>query len=773
MAETRGRAVLVAALISVAAGSVGARPAAAQQDCVAKQSVGSSQFNSRVCDMPDYDQRRLGGTIQGDGRTFTFPTLKGDGGCHCVPTSVADLLGYYAQKGVNIPPGKYPWRNRPAFDENASNATPATYLTIQDYPTAEVFKYNDATNLIRKLGTSVKVGDGKCGTSYGKVVKSFNKLAAQGKFPNALLGFGITDTGEKSGRSMAAIMSNGGLVAAVYGKYEDYERSGSEVNVGDRVGGHSVAVPGVSGTLSSFDLFYNDPNNAKTSDRYRQAIFRTASTKLKRLRDVGIFSDDWYYRFGDDSGGETQNLIDGYMAVYPMILVAGSGSNVKVVLGSNLNRQNGAAISSARTRPVTASFKTSGKVIDAVPLPMTGEVAYLEAGSDQVKAIVPGTGGRRIIGPAPKGAHDLEASPTGKFVFALGERAITTYGRDGGILEHRKLPTPGSALAYDWSSEQPHEQRLGVVSETARRLLLLDPLSLKTKGSQKLPKSLLKGSGRLAAAFDPTGRLQVRAGDGSVRTRGGKARVLPKTSAGFVTLDNGTLITARKGKLDAGKLPLDGLSIGGARPLAVSHSGADYSRAQRDEFIDATPYPEPDESDSDAHAHAHAHRGSHRDPDHGPDAGAAAEPRRGERRRHGGGHPQRGRGGGGAVPRHPHARVRGSARVPHPRTGCRRPDQHQLHLPARRDPHADGGCGECRGRVGRVRQRSAVHVELHGPEALETTVCAARSRNASAPGESRSSRPTPSTAWRATPGALRRSSGSTRSRAARVTSRRR
>jgi hypothetical protein len=72
-------------------------------------------------------------------------------------------------------------------------------------------------------------------------VDSFNDLAGEGKFNRALLGFGITDTGKRAGRDTAAVMHNGGLVSAAFGRYEDYERDGTEVNVGARAGGHALA----------------------------------------------------------------------------------------------------------------------------------------------------------------------------------------------------------------------------------------------------------------------------------------------------------------------------------------------------------------------------------------------------------------------------------------------------------------------------------------------------------------------------------------------------
>jgi hypothetical protein len=573
--------------------AAGSTPASGQAGCEAEQIAGGLVFDSRVCDMPDFDQRRLGGGIQGDGRSFTLTGLLDNGNCHCVPTSLTDLLGYYAHKGVDIPPGAYPWGLRPPFDANASNDDPATYLSIQEYLTEEVLAYDGATKLIKKLGASVQVDDDTCGTSFGKVVDTFYDLAEGGEFgKNVFVSFGATETGSNAGGAIASIMHNGGVVSAAYGRYEDYiEVDGSTVLVGDRAGGHAVAVSGVQGNFTGFDMSYSNP--ATTGDRFRQAPFAADSTNLKRVHSP---FHGYLYRFGPDASGTNQKLVDKYMAFYPGYIVTGQGSSLKVVYGFDFNRQDGNPIPPSfvnvapppkKPKPKIKIHKTDGKAIAAAPMPMTGEIAYMEQGSDKVKAVVPGTDEVRMLGPAPAGKLDLEASPTGKFVFALGKRSVVTLSREGGVLERARVKRP-AGLAYDWSARRPWKQRLGVVSETDGRLTMLDPQSLKAVDRVRLPDSLLTGKGPLQAAFGPNGRLQVRLGDGALRTHGGPERNLPGTAPGFAVADSGRVIAARNDKVDANGFPLDGVKIGAAQILAVSHTGADYSRAEADEFIDET-----------------------------------------------------------------------------------------------------------------------------------------------------------------------------------------
>jgi len=532
--------------------------------------------------MPDYDQRRNKATVSGDGRTRLIKGLKGNGGCHCVPTSLADLIGYYAHKGVNVRPGAYPWWTRTVFDGNPDedNDNPSQYLGLQPYPDDEIAAYRRVTNLIRDLGGSVKTGEDGCGTSYGAVVDSFEEVVEGGGFNNALLNFGMTDTGEFAGRAIASVMYNGGLVGVAFGRYKDYERDGSEVNVGERATGHALAVSAIAGNLSTFGLTYNDPNSK--GDRWRQANFRPVIRDIRRLRDVNaIGSDDWFYRLGPDSGGEKQALIDQYIAVYPVILVAGQGNQLKVVFGFNLNRLDGEVVHTAAT-PTITKIQLPGKLVKAVVLPLTGEIAYLTENSRKIMAMVPGTGDRRVLGHAPAGAIDLEASPTGKYVFALGERTVATFERDEGMVANAPVRGRPSALAYDWSQDEPWKQGLAVISEKGRRLTVLDPLSLKERRSERLPGRVFAGEGRLTATFDQNGRLQVRKGDDVLIT------------------DAGARITTRDGKLVAGRLPLDGLRLGHVRLLAISHSGADFTRAERNRFIDEAdpktgpPFDEPD-----------------------------------------------------------------------------------------------------------------------------------------------------------------------------------
>jgi hypothetical protein len=180
-------------------------------------------------------------------------------------------------------------------------------------------------------------------------------------------------------------------------------------------------------------------------------------------------------------------------------------------------------------------------------------------------------------------------------VYALGERSVVALDRDGGVLDRHRLSDPAAAIAYDWSHRLPFKQRLGVISKSDRRLTLLRPRTLEPTKRVRLSRRMLEGAGGLTAAFGPGGRLQVRAGDGPVRIQGGERRTLRRSDAGFATLDNGTVLTTKNGKVRSigGASPFNGLDLAGARVLAVSHSGADFERREARRIIDQNSYLDP------------------------------------------------------------------------------------------------------------------------------------------------------------------------------------
>ena len=72
--------------------------AAASADVTVANYVSDNAFNYQISHMPDLDQKRQG--------------LDNDGGCHCVPAAVMNLLAYAANHGFgDIPPSPHSWQS--------------------------------------------------------------------------------------------------------------------------------------------------------------------------------------------------------------------------------------------------------------------------------------------------------------------------------------------------------------------------------------------------------------------------------------------------------------------------------------------------------------------------------------------------------------------------------------------------------------------------------------------------------------------------------------
>ena len=106
------------------------------EDACSPSFISGSSYLSRICGVPDYDQRRVAATLQGDGRSITVgPSLLGDGSCHCVPTSFTDLLGYYIQNGVKgaFPP-KFDWEGAVQATSHVRASLPRATSTVSRSP---------------------------------------------------------------------------------------------------------------------------------------------------------------------------------------------------------------------------------------------------------------------------------------------------------------------------------------------------------------------------------------------------------------------------------------------------------------------------------------------------------------------------------------------------------------------------------------------------------------------------------------------------------------
>lgn len=607
--RTFGRGAFVAAMCGAAvaaAGSVGV-PTASAEVCTPKFTSSGSSFTSRICGMPDYDQRRTAATLQGDGRTLKVSGLVGNGSCHCVPAAFTNLLGYYVGKGVaGSYPSKFNWDGRPGYIARPS--VPAgTYLNGQPFSNAEVQAYNAATFAIGALGIDVKTGSAGCGTSWGTVLKYFNLLGPL--FPQVYLATYTLTLGKNAPKDVANILAAGGTAAIAYGRYDGYSEANGQATWGTRTGGHALTVRGVQGFGVQAKLELSDPaSNADPvengdNDRFRQSTFATSTSNLTRV--FNPVKSVYRWRMDQINPSGTTRVWDGALIAIPVMAVMAQGSSVKLAPGLAFNKQAAAV---AGSEPIPSELKprtfgTGGRVLDAAFLPGTGEIAYLNAGSNLVHALGVGSGEKRVIGRGPLNATQLETDPTGTQIFVGGSRELLQMDPQGTSVARTKLTSPVQALAFD----PGHGLQTGrIVSVTADRNVRRSvPGTLVASSSSRLATSLVQGSGPLAATVDTSGRLVLRRGSSRrVAIAGGvsRRRTLSRLggAGGLAIGDRGTLFSVVAGKLveltAAGApvrdSPFAG-QLGAGRVVQVMRSGSDVPAERANEIIDQ-PVVDPD-----------------------------------------------------------------------------------------------------------------------------------------------------------------------------------
>jgi len=627
-------------------GAFGSSPAAAQV-CSPQFAASSTSFVSTLCGMPDYDQRRTNGVLQGDGRTFNENTLAigpvtfslalpGGGGCHCVPTSFTNLLGYYTGKGVqgNFPRG-FNWDTRAGYVPRAGfdqTSEASTYLNGQALTPAEVAAYNSATVAIKTLGQAVKTGDAGCGTSWGTVLDYFKSLRPL--YPKVYMAITTATPGINAPKQVANILAAGGTVSIAYGRYINYteQNANNAYNTaqwGDRKGGHAVTVREISGgqTLLGIQLTKNaqfklsdpasndDPAEAGDTDRFRQSKTTDRVVPLTRVKN----GSTWRWRFGDVNVAESKAAIwDSMLIAYPVSAVMTNGGSVSWFPGFAFNRQGAATqptpTIAAELKPKTFSLGTkTSPVLDAAFLPATGEIAYVRKGDGSVRAVAIGTGERRVIGKAPEGVAQLEPDPTGGRLFVGGKSQLLQFdlaqppGDPGGEnppepVKTMALSSPVRALSFAPAKGLGEGQLILIGND--RNLRRFQPGALsQVGGALRLSKTLFEGSGPLSATVDSSGRLLLRRGSstriGRVDTadrRVGRGTLSPLQGAGGLAVgERGTVFSVIDGKLTelspGGKAvsnsPLTGRRVGRSmRLLQITRSASDVPASMADQIID-------------------------------------------------------------------------------------------------------------------------------------------------------------------------------------------
>jgi hypothetical protein len=532
--------------------------------CTPVRHLTSSAYHVRLCGFPDYDQRRISATSVGAAK-FDFVGLPGDGSCHCVPTAFTNVLGYYAVKGAAVKPAPFAWDARSLsgqFEPGLNGVTPASYNTT-GYSGAEHAAYESVSAIDSLLGTAagVEFSGGACGTNFGSLANAANLLmpllSQQTQFSYTLSG-----VDEGTPRDMATAMALGATVLVAYGRYDDVKilpPDGGLYVTGARSGGHVMTLRGVKNTSGGAVISLRDPaddENSQTAvqDRIRQSAFMTTFANLKRVTGsfAGKFATLW--QLDDVAANATGRFLDGWMAIWPDYVATVDGQNISIT-GFNYNFLSPTRTPAAPVKRSTTRRYALRGTIDATIIPRTGELAFKRRGRASIQAINLATGGRRTLGKAPAATRDLEVDARRGDVLALGARQLVRIDPTTRKRVARTLPAVFDALAYD-----PANDRVALVSAAKSSLRVLDAAQLDDPTVLTLPASATRGAGRLAIAFDRSGRLLLqRQGVRAIRrvvitadkTSPGPMTVLRAGTlgTGLVTTDHDTTLANVGGRL--------------------------------------------------------------------------------------------------------------------------------------------------------------------------------------------------------------------------------
>ncbi|MCU0689322.1 MAG: hypothetical protein MUE97_06250, partial [Phycisphaerales bacterium] len=238
--------------------------------------------------MPDFDQRRSG--------------LTGNGGVHCVPTSMSNILGYFAIHGI---PQAFPGVNTLWGQEDYSQIT-INILTLGVF-----------------MDTSLP--DGTNGNDGFDGMKTWIDTRAPGK-----IGL-IRISGGGVNPAFISIYRNilGGYIAPCYGRYRDDDNN----NVWDRDGGHCVTLHRLRFACSNVpEMSVRDPATDEgnvTNRLTQQSPFTVRTFNISKW--TGNLSGTTRTRWRiEPAASDVYALFDSMYVLVPLVQLTASGQNVVI-----------------------------------------------------------------------------------------------------------------------------------------------------------------------------------------------------------------------------------------------------------------------------------------------------------------------------------------------------------------------------------------------------------------------------------------------------------
>jgi hypothetical protein len=468
----------------------------------APTSDSDTTWSVRLCNVPDFDQRRVPANNLGQPTPITVDGLPGNGSCHCVLTSIADL---YARAQVPLDGADtyatFDWNGRGAMPGPASGSNYDT----STYSAAEVQAYNDTTDVLNEFGTIADVSYGQdamhtgCGTSWGALYGNLPKVAQE--FGDEADDYAFAEFGidGDSPADMARALSHGTGVAFAYGYYDlDAANSTPTVDAATkRSGGHANAIVGVSRAGNTYTFETADPaSSAEASeDKNRQSQFaRTIWTATKRQLKTGGGAAATRFKLAD-----TNRYVDSWISFTAPSLLARLGPD-KLLMRPYVPKRD---LPDPPIDKVT-KYTFPGPIVDAVEDQVASRVLALVAvGRSRQLWVGDETTGRvtQLDAALPAGAQNLAALPDGSTA-VLGAKVLRSFDGKGGQLASQEIGGGGGDVALD-----PRTGGVIVLRADGNRLLRFAP-GLVAIGGRKInaPRR-----GRLSVAADGSVRTAKRA----------------------------------------------------------------------------------------------------------------------------------------------------------------------------------------------------------------------------------------------------------------------
>jgi hypothetical protein len=261
--------------------------AASSADVTIANYVNDNAFNYQITHMPDLDQRRQG--------------LDNNGGCHCVPAAVMNLLAYAANHGFGeIPPSPHYWQS------NQNHILGTTVIDIMGTMMDTTWDPLQNPDVCGTDGADANAALANWLNPYDSLL--INDHLADGTFSVNFV-------------NAAKALINGNIGTASYGRYE-VQGFSNGVPILKRGSGHATTAVRCFRNGGLMTLGVRDPadNNDSITE---QSLFTTRNIDVTPLQVIIVDSNNnvtgngWMSALDYPSGDGKIRLLDGFRTLRP------------------------------------------------------------------------------------------------------------------------------------------------------------------------------------------------------------------------------------------------------------------------------------------------------------------------------------------------------------------------------------------------------------------------------------------------------------------------